>query len=438
MELLLVFLLIILNGIFAMSEMSLVSAKRSRLQQLADKGSVGALKAMALQENPAYFFSAVQVGITTISILSGIVGEKSLVEPTQMILINLGLDVATTKTLSSILVIIFLTFLSVVFGEIIPKRIGLVLPERMAALLSIPMSWLSKIAFPLVWLLTTCSEQIMCMLRLNKIQQMPVSNEEIKEMMVVGSEAGVFHESEQQIVANVLHMDEKKAVSIMTHRGELFYIDLQDSFKENIQKIVTNHFSRLVVVDHGVDKVVGIIHVTKILSLIHQNVEFDFKEYMDEPLYLPETVSTTQVLENFKRRKTEVAIIVNEYGENIGIVTLVDIMASIVGDVLNDDDETDPEIQLRDDNSYLVAGLISLDKLSQYFGIEEIKSSESINTLAGLIMEKSGIIPKEGFKIELSYKSCLLKIEVVDMDQNCMDKVLVSKCPAIIEHSEMN
>jgi putative hemolysin len=409
--------------------MSLVSAKKSRLQQLADKGSLGALKALALQENPAYFFSAVQVGITTISILSGIIGEKSLIEPTQLMLISMGMVAETAKTVSNVGVIFFLTFLSVIFGEIIPKRIGLVLPEKMAATLSIPMSWISKIGFPIVWVLTTCSEYIMCLLRLNKVQQMPVSNAEIKEMMEVGSEAGVFHESEQQIVANVLHMDEKKAVSIMTHRGDLFYIDVTDKFEDNIQKIVNNHYSRLLVVDQMVDKVIGILHVTRILDLIHKNEVFDFKQYMEEPLYLPETVSTTQVLESFKRKKTEVAIIVNEYGENIGIVTLVDIMASIVGDVINDEEEGDEEIQIREDGSYLVDGLISLDKFSQYFDIEEIHSSESINTLAGLIMEKSGIIPKTGFKIELTYKSCVLKIEVIDMDNNCMDKVLMYKIP---------
>jgi putative hemolysin len=429
MQLTIVLLLILLNGIFAMSEMSLVSAKKSRLQQLADKGSLGALKALALQENPAYFFSAVQVGITTISILSGIIGEKSLIEPTQLMLISMGMVAETAKTVSNVGVIFFLTFLSVIFGEIIPKRIGLVLPEKMAATLSIPMSWISKIGFPIVWVLTTCSEYIMCLLRLNKVQQMPVSNAEIKEMMEVGSEAGVFHESEQQIVANVLHMDEKKAVSIMTHRGDLFYIDVTDKFEDNIQKIVNNHYSRLLVVDQMVDKVIGILHVTRILDLIHKNEVFDFKQYMEEPLYLPETVSTTQVLESFKRKKTEVAIIVNEYGENIGIVTLVDIMASIVGDVINDEEEGDEEIQIREDGSYLVDGLISLDKFSQYFDIEEIHSSESINTLAGLIMEKSGIIPKTGFKIELTYKSCVLKIEVIDMDNNCMDKVLMYKIP---------
>lgn len=433
MELAIVLFLILLNGVFAMSEMSLVSARKARLQQLADKGSIGALKAMALQENPSYFFSAVQVGITTISILSGILGEKSLLEPINSALLSMGMEATLSKSISSVLVIVILTFLSVIFGEIIPKRIGLVLPERIASTLAIPMSGLSKAFFPLIWLLTTTSSKIMCLLRLDKIQQAPVSNEEVKEMMEAGSSAGIFHEVEQQIVANVLHMDEKKAVSIMTHRADLFYIDIEDGFQSNINKITENHYSRVVVVDGEVNNVIGIVQVTKIMSLIRQNQEFDFKEYMDKPLYLPETISTTQVLENFKRKKTEVAIIVNEYGENIGIITLVDIMESIVGDILTDEYETDPEIQVREENSYLVDGLISLDKLSQYFAIEEIKTSESVNTLAGLVMETSGIIPYEGFKIEFHYKTCTLEVEVVDMDQNCLDKVLITRKPVPLD-----
>lgn len=427
MEFLAVFLLILLNGLFAMTEMALVSSKKARLQQLVDKGSIGARKALALQESPGHFLSTIQVGITTISILSGIIGEKSLVEPTMGFLMNLGLNEHTSKTTASIMVIVCLTFMSVIFGEIIPKRLGLVLPERIAAIFSIPMNFLTKISFPVVWLLTYISEGLLNFFGVNKIVQTQVSNEEIKEMMEAGSTAGVFHMAEQEIVANVLHMDEKKAVSIMTHRTDLFYIDLNDGFEKNIEKIIYGEHSKILVVEGSVNNVMGIINVVDILSLINKDEVFDLKGKMKKPLYLPESVTTTQVLEHFKLNKSEMAIIVNEYGENIGLITLVDIMESIVGDVGAKDDDEDPEIIEREDGTYLIDGLISLDKFGSYFKIEEIRTSESVHTLAGLIFEHAGMIPKTGYKTQVDYKDCEIFIEVMDMDNNCIDKVLVKK-----------
>ncbi len=433
MEFLAVFLLILLNGLFAMTEMALVSSKKARLQQLVDKGSIGARKALALQDSPGHFLSTIQVGITTISILSGIIGEKSLVEPTMSFLMSLGLDEHTSKTTASIMVIVCLTFMSVIFGEIIPKRLGLVLPERIAAVFSIPMNFLTKISFPVVWLLTYISEGLLNFFGVNKIEQTKVSNEEIKEMMEAGSTAGVFHMAEQEIVANVLHMDEKKAVSIMTHRTDLFYIDLNDGFEKNIEKIIYGEHSKVLVVEGSVNNVMGIINVVDILSLIHKDEVFDLKGKMKKPLYLPESVTTTQVLEHFKVNKSEMAIIVNEYGENIGLITLVDIMESIVGDVGAKDDDEDPEIIEREDGTYLIDGLISLDKFGSYFKIEEIRTSESVHTLAGLIFEHSGMIPKTGYKTQVDYKDCEIFIEIMDMDNNCIDKVLVKKKEKILE-----
>lgn len=427
MEFLAVFMLILLNGLFAMTEMALVSSKKARLQQLIDKGSIGAIKALALQDNPAHFLSAIQVGITTISILSGIIGEKALVEPTMNFLMNFGLEESVAKSTASVVVILCLTFMSVIFGEIIPKRLGLVLPERIAAIFSIPMNFLTKISFPIIWLLTYVSEGLMNFVGVNRIEQTKVSNAEIKEMMEAGSSAGVFHEAEQEIVANVLHMDEKKAVSIMTHRTDLFYIDLNDGFEANIEKIIYGEHSKILVVEGSVNNVMGIIQVVDILSLIHKDEEFNLQEKMKKPLYLPESVTTTQVLEQFKLNKSEMAVIVNEYGENIGLVTLVDIMESIVGDVGAYTDEEDQEIVEREDGSHLIDGLISLDKFGSYFKIDEIKTNESVHTLAGLIFEHSGFIPKAGYKAQIKYKDCELFIEIMDMDNNCIDKVLVKK-----------
>jgi putative hemolysin len=426
MELVLVVFLIALNGIFAMSEMSLVSSKKARLQQMVDKGSIGAAKAMALQDNPTKFLSAIQVGITTISILSGIVGEKSLVEPVSHWFVAMGMAEATAKTLSSVTVIAFLTYLSVVFGEIIPKRVALVIAERVASIIAIPMDWVSRITYPVVWIFTKTSQLIMKLLRLDKIKQMPVSNEEIKELMSQGSEAGIFHESEEQIITNVLHMDEKRVSTIMTHRSDLLFIDIKDDFKENISKIVNGKFSRTILVDDNIDNIVGILHVTDILPLIKSDVPFDLKNHVETTLYLPETVTSIQVLENFKRKKKEVAIIVNEHGENIGMVTLFDVMSAIVGDIATDE-QLPKEILQRDENSWLVEGITNLDKVEKELDLDALNNSEDIYTIAGYILEKAACIPDAGFKFVVMQGENDITFEVMDMDKNTVDKVLITK-----------
>lgn len=430
MEIVLILLLIILNALFAMSEMALVSSKKVRLQQIVDKGSIGAAKAISLQEKPEHFISTIQVGITAIGILNGIVGERALAEPTSIFIQNMfGLLPATANTIASVSIIVILTYLSVVFGEIIPKKLGLMLPERIASMLSIPMSWLSKITFPIVWLFTKSSVLILKVFKLDKIEQAPISNEEINDMMVQGADAGVFHESETEIVTNVLHMDEKKVESIMTHRGDFFYIDVKDTYEENIQKMINSSYSKVLVIEGNIDNIIGILHMTNILEPLRKNEEFDFKKYMKTPLFLPETIMATQVLEAFKRDKNEVAIIVNEYGENIGIVTLVDIMETIVGDISVPDEGEEPDFVLREDGSYLVDGLINLDRFAYLMNIDEddIVVSDNINTLAGLMMEKAGAIPHVSYKCELVIKNCTITLEVMDMDKNCVDKVLIIK-----------
>ena len=430
MEILIILLLIVLNGIFAMSEIALVSSKKVRLQHLADKGSIGAAKAIYLQENPSFFLSSIQVGITTISILSGIVGEKSLIIPMSNFFISFGIDKGLASTISSVLVIMLLTFLSVVFGEIIPKSVALHLSEKVASVIAIPMSLLAKFTAPIVWSFTFSSQLILRLLKLNNIEQAPITNEEIKELMGQGTEAGVFHESEKQLVANVLHMDEKKVQSIMTHRGEWKYIDLQADFETNRKKLIENKISRVLVIDGDINNVIGFVHIVDILNLICERKEFDLKKYADIPLYMPETVSASQVLERLKVEKKDIAIIINEYGENIGLVTATDIMSAIIGDIEGPTKEEDKDIIERDDGSFLVDGLIPLDKLILELNLEEIselKDFNEVNTLSGYIMSYAAMVPHVGYKVNVEREDILLTFEVIDMDKNCVDKVLIAK-----------
>lgn len=428
MEILIILFLIVLNGLFAMSEIALVSAKRSRLQQIAESqgiGSKGAKIAIKLQENPRIFLSTIQVGITSISIFSGIIGEKSLVSPIGDYLISIGISKDIAFSLASIIVITSLTFVSVIFGEIIPKSIALTLSDKIASFIALPMNGLAKLTYPFVWLFTTVSEVILKLLRINKFEQTTVTNEEIKELMGQGTEAGVFHESEKQLVANVLHMDEKRAASIMTHRGEWKYIDLSESFEEIRKKIIENRMSKILVVDGDINNIVGFVDITDILGFICSGANFDLIKYVDKPLYVPQTVTANHILEKFKSLKKEIAIIINEYGENIGTVTLKDIMSSIVGDIEISNENEDPEIIKREDGSFIVDGLISLDKLVTYFELDKLERPGEVNTLSGFIMAKADSVPSEGFSFEVVNYKYILNIEVIDMDKNCVDKVLI-------------
>lgn len=417
--------LILLNALFVMTEIALLSSKKPRLQQLIDKGSIGAKKALELHDNSVYIISTIQICITSISILSGIIGEKSLIAPTTNFIVNLGLEKELAMTIASVVIIIMLTTLSVIIGEIVPKRMGLLSPEKIISFFAIPINLITKIFYPIVYVLTQLSEFILSMFGLNKEQDTLVSNEEVKELMEVGSSAGIFHETEQEIVANVLQMDEKKVVSIMTHKNDLFYIDIKEDFKRNINKIIHGNHSKVIVIEDDINSILGIVNVVDILSAIHNQEEFDIKQKIQKVLYLPEYVTTTNVLEQFKINKAKLAIIVNEYGENIGLVTLMDLLQSIVGEVMHDQAIEDADIIERSDGTYLVDGLISLDKFAINFDIDELKNNESYYTLAGLIFSLFGTIPKTGYKKEVEYKKYKLYIEVIDMDGNTIDKVLI-------------
>lgn len=430
MEVILILVLIIFNGLLVMSEMSLVSSKKARLLQMVEKGSMGAAKALDLQEKPAHFLSTIQVGITSVSILSGIIGEKSLVGPVTDFFISMGMQANIAHDVSSVLVITCLTYLSVIFGEIIPKRIALVLSDKIAGLISIPMYWLSTILLPLVWIFTKSSEIIMCIFGLDKIKQPSVTNEEVKELMSQGSEDGTFHVSEEQIVTNVLHMDEKRVSAIMTHRADITFIDVKNDFKENIEKIIESKFTRTVLIEEHIDNILGIVHVTDILSLIKSGQPFDLTQHVETVLYLPETVNAIQVLECFKRKKKEVAIIVNERGENIGMITLHDIMSAMVGNI--DEEDSSEDIEKKNENSWLVEGSTHLEKLEQELNIEKLEVSHDIYTIAGFILEHAASIPEVGYFVEVIQGENQFKFEVMEMQKNTVSKVQITKKPIVV------
>jgi putative hemolysin len=436
MDIALLLLLILINGVFAMSEIAVVSSRKARLQRLADDGSPGAQSALDLHNEPSTFLSTIQVGITSIGILSGAIGEFTLADPLAAWLGGFTLIEPYAKGVALTIVVICLTYFTVVVGELVPKRLGLLAPEAIASLIARPMNLLSRLTRPLVWLLSTSSSFVLRILGARPKDEPPVTDEEINVLMEQGAEAGVFHESEQEIVSNVLRLDEQRISAIMTHRSDLYFIDLDDAEVEIRQRIADSPYERLVVCRDGLDHIVGILRTSDLLNPALNGLPLDVEAMLRAPLYVPDGVSTTQLLESFRKSRMQFALIVNEYGDLEGIVTLTDVLTSIVGDMPSSDSPDELDVVQREDGSWLVDGSVTIERLKSALAIEEILPGEEengFNTLGGFIMHMLQRIPAVTDHFEWNN----LRFEVMDMDKNRVDKVLVVRLlPATLEAVE--
>ena len=431
MDIFLLLLLILLNGILAMSEIAVVSARKSRLQKLADDGSLGAKTALDLSSEPSAFLSTIQVGITTVGILSGAIGENALADPLSEWLSGFSLLQPYARGLSLSFVVVLLTYFSVVVGELVPKRLGLLAPEAIAAIIASPMTFLARVARPLVWLFSSSSSLIMRLIGARPSAEAPVSNDEINVLMEQGAEAGVFHESEQAIVSNVLRLDEQPIAAIMTPRRDMCVIDLDDGDEAARQQIVDSEHSRLVVCRDGLDNILGVLQKGDLLKHAVPGCPIgiaDIEAALRPPLFVPESVSTTQLLENFRRARMQFALIIDEYGEIEGVVTLTDVLASIVGELDEPEAPEERDIIRREDGSWLVDGDVGIERLKSQLEIyDDLPGEEenSFHTLGGFMMHVLGRIPQPADH----FTEAGLRFEVMDMDRNRVDKVLVTPQP---------
>ncbi len=427
MDLILLVLLILLNGLLAMSEISVVSARKARLQKLADDGSPGASSALALSHEPSAFLSTIQVGITTVGILSGAIGESALADPLTDWLSGFPFLEPYARGLSMTLVVVGLTYFSVVIGELVPKRLGLLAPEAIASLAAPPMNMLAPCARPLVWILASSSTLVLQLIGARKRGDPPVTNEEINVLMEQGAEAGIFHESEQAIVSNVLRLDEQRIGAIMTHRSDLYTIDLDQTDAVIRSRLAESPFTRVLVCRDGLERIAGILRTADLLKVALNGSPLDIEKHLRAPLYVPEGVTTTHLLESFRRDRQQCALIVDEYGELQGMVTLTDVLTSIVGELPSASDP-DEEVVRREDGSWLVDGGASIERLKMTITIEDDlpgEAEKAYNTLGGLIMFVLGRIPV----VSDTFESAGFRFEIVDMDKNRVDKVLVSRLP---------
>jgi putative hemolysin len=427
MELILLGVLILLNAVFAMSEMAVVSSRKARLQRLVDDGMPGAGVAMSLHESPSTFLSTIQVGITSVGILSGAIGEAALADPLTEWIAGSPLLAPYARALSLGVVVVGITYLSVVVGELVPKRLALLKPEVIAAFIARPMHGLARAARPLVWLLSASSDGLLRLVRAQRGDEPPVTDEEIEVLMQQGADAGVFHRSEQAIVANVLRLDEQRIGAIMTPRADVYTIDLDEDEAIVRQQLAACPHHRVVVVRGSFEQVLGVLHVTDLLMPAFDGRPLEIERILRPPLYVPASVTTTKLMELFRKARAQFALIVDEYGEVQGLVTLTDVMASIVGDVPAEGLAAEQDAVQRDDGSWLIDGAAGIERFRSLLDLDPLPGEDegAFNTLAGFALYQLGRIPAVGERFEAAG----LRLEIVDMDRTRIDKLLVSRLP---------
>ncbi len=430
MDLALLLSLILLNGFFAMSEIAVISSRDARLQKLANDGRRGANSALALKNNPTAFLSTVQVGITMVGILSGAIGENALAEPLTAWLGTLPVVQPYAKPIALTLVVIALTYFSVVVGELVPKHLGLLEPEKTASLVARPMKMLARLAKPLVWFFSTSSSLLLRLTGAGSREKSSVTNEEIKLLMEQGAAAGVFHESEQVLVSNVLRLDEQPVVAIMTHRQDIQVLDLSKSEAEIRGYLAHCPFSRIIACRGGLEDVVGLLRTADLLKNALACEPLAIEQHLRQPLYVPEYVTTIQLLDKFRKEYLQCALIVDEYGDIQGFVTLTDVLTAIVGAVPSSHLSEDQEFIRREDGSWLVDGGVAIERVKILLEIKQDlpgEKSNTFHTLGGYIIHMLGRIPKETDHFEEHG----YRFEVVDMDNNRIDKILVSRTTSL-------
>ncbi|WP_089838884.1 hemolysin family protein [Chitinophaga filiformis] len=417
-----ILILILLNGLFSMSEVAMEYARKARLEYLANKGDEKAKAALKLASNPDRFISTVQVGITLISILIGILSGISL-KPRLVEYISGYPQLSPySEGIAITVIVVVVTYFTLVIGELVPKRLGILRPEAIARQTAAPMTWVSMITYPFIWLLTIFTNMVMNIFNLKPSADNNVTEEEIKALISEGTTTGAIEETEQEIIERVFHLGDRNITSLMTHRTDIVYLDIHDPKAVIRSKILDSPHSVYPVCDDVIDNIQGIITI-KDLYTAAADTGHDLARIMKKPLFVPENNSAYQVLEKFKETQSHAAFIVDEYGTFLGMITLNDILEAIVGDMPETGQDDDYEIVRRDDGSYLVDGQIPFYDFLARFDKEDwmAEFEQEFDTMAGFILHHQEHIPKIGEKFEWRG----FTFEIVDMDAHRIDKVLV-------------
>lgn len=425
MEIALLFALIVLNGLFAMSEIALVTARKARLQKLIDEGDRAAIAAIKLGEDPTRFLSTIQIGITSIGVLNGIVGEAALAAPLALILVSLGIAETYSQFAATALVVVLITYFSIVVGELVPKRIGQSNPEVLARLVARPINWLAIATKPFVLLLSVSTRGLLRLLGVRETSGSVVTEEEIHAMLQEGTSAGVIESQEHTMVRNVFRLDDRQISSLMVPRSDVVFLDLEDAFEVNMAKVEASNHARFPVIRGDVNHLVGVVNARHWLTNALRGVQRELSEQpLQEPLYVPETITGMELLDSFRDSDDQMAFVIDEYGEVQGIVSLKDLIEAITGEFSPRDPATSWAVQ-REDGSWLLDGHIPVPELKDRLGLDTVPDEERgrYHTLSGMMMLLTGRLPREADSVEWEG----WHFEIVDMDGRTIDKVLAQR-----------
>ena len=423
LELGIILLLIIINGIFVLSEIALVSSRKARLRQRANEGDRGSQKALELASTPNRFLSTAQIGITFISILAGAFGGATIAIEVEARINNIPVLAPYSHFAGIVLVVIGISYVSLVLGELVPKRLGMSNPEKVASAIASPISTLSVLLSPVVQVLSISTDLVLKIIRMKPSTELPVTEEEIKLLLDEGTRAGVFEKTEQDIVERVFRISDKRAASLMIPRADVVWLDIEDSSAEIMRKVNDSDYPLFPVCRGGLDDILGVVRSRDMLSCSLRDQSVDLKSSLMPPQFIPESMPALKILELFKQSGLHVALVIDEYGSIQGLVTLKDILEAIVGDMPYIDKPTEPHATKRKDDSWLVDGMLPIDEFKELFNLKSLPEEDSgyYQTIGGFVMMHLGRIPSEGDRFV--WKG--LRFEVVDMDENRIDKLIV-------------
>ncbi len=425
-EIFIVLLLILLNGFFALSELAIVSSRRARLQQYAEEGRRGAIAAIKLVDDPTGFLSAVQVGITLIAILLGAYGEATLAAPLAAALEPLAYIGRNAGAVSTAIVIVSITFTSLIAGELVPKRLALRNPERLACIVAPAMRFLSRVALPVIWLLRRITEFALRLFEAPAADDTRFTEEEVKTLIAEGTEAGVFAPAEREMLEGVLRIADRTVRSIMTPRPDVVWLDLDESIDAVVKTIAESGHSRFPIARDDVDNIIGIVQAKDLFEMSCRGNDLDLRGAARDPIYIHEGTPILKLLESFRASTVHMAVVLDEHGTVQGIVTPTDILAAIAGDFPEREGEEEPSAVMRADGSWLLDGQMPVYEVERKLELKGLSAiDEEYTTLAGFVLTQLGHIPVPGEAFDWNN----WRFEVVDLDGRRIDKVLASARP---------
>ena len=430
LEVLIIAALLVANGVFAMAEIAVVSARKTKLRHWADEGDARARVALELASSPDRFLAAVQVGITAVGILAGAFGGATIAEQIGAWLQRVPMLAPYGEAIGLVVVVVAITYFSLIIGELVPKRLALNRPERIASFVAGPMRALARAAGPVVRLLEVSTGAVLWLLRAKPSKDPVITPEELKVLISQGTEGGVFELAEQEMLEGVLHLGDRTAGTVMTPRTQMVLLDLADSRDDVLRKIAASHRSRFPVVDRDPENVVGVVRSKDLLVQVMAGEPFDLRPLLQPPVFVQEATPAPRVLEVFKQQGAHIALVTDEYGGVQGLITPNDILESIVGDLPASGEDEPPGIVRREDGTWLVDGLLDVPSLCDAVGLSDLPDEDAnvYQTVGGLVTHLLGDIPTAGQRV--AWRDW--RFEVVDMDGRRVDKVLISRRPQAI------